>query len=264
MPHSRAVRSRLLLVVCALALTACRVDANVDIEMAENGSGLITVTAVADAALVERAPGLADDLRFNDLVAAGWVVQGPAPTADGGLSLVLRHPFASPGEATAVLGSLSGRNGPLLDVVLARTAAERSIELSLNGFTGTTVGLASFADDDLLAAVGATPWEAEIAAQGLTIDEALVLSISAALDGEIVATTGTAGDDGRIRWSVPLDGSLVDLATTSDISLAKGGLWRVLPFLALAALVLWVLAAVALLWRMIMARRRPPSRPRLR
>lgn len=260
MPHFRAVRSRLLLVVCALLLTACRVDANVDIEMAENGSGLITVTAVADAALLARAPGLADDLRFDDLVAAGWVVQGPAPTADGGLSLVLRHPFATPAEATALLQSLNGRNGPLLDVALGRTVGETSVELSLTGFTGATVGLASFADDDLLAAVGATPWEAELAAQGLALDQALAISVSAALDGELAATTGTTGEDGRVRWSVPLDGPLIDLATTSSVSLAKGGLWRVLPYLALAALVLWVLAATALIWRMVAARRAPAHR----
>lgn len=260
MPHSRAVRFRLLLVVCALALTACRVDANVDVEMAENGSGVITVTAVADAELVARAPGLADDLRFDDLVAAGWVVQGPAATADGGLSLVLRHPFGTPEQATSILASLNGRNGPLLDVILGRTLAERSVELSMTGFSGTTVGLASFADDELLAAVGAVPWASEVAAQGLTIDQALSVSISAALDGEVVATTGTAGDDGRVRWSVPLDGSLIDLATTSSVSLDKGGVWRVLPYLALAALVVWVLAAAALIWRMVMARRTPLRR----
>jgi hypothetical protein len=260
MPHSRAVRSRLLLVVCALALTACRVDANVDIEMAENGSGLVTVTAVADAELLANAPGLAEDLRFDDLVAAGWVVQGPAPTADGGLSLVLRHPFSSPEQATAILATLNGRNGPLLDVTLGRTVAERSVELTMTGFSGTTLGLASFADDELLAAVGATPWAAEVAAQGLTIDQVLSVSVSAALDGEVVATTGTAGDDGRVRWSIPLDGSLIDLATTSNVSLDKGGLWKVLPFVTLAVLVLWVLAAVALIWRMVMARRAPVRR----
>lgn len=257
MPHSRAVRFRLLLVICALALTACRVDASVDIEMAENGSGVIAVTAVADAELVARAPGLADDLRFDDLVAAGWVVQGPAATADGGLSVVLRHPFASPEQATAILASLNGRNGPLLDVVLDRTVAERSVDLSMTGFSGTTVGLASFADDELLAAVGAAPWAAEVAAQGLTIDQALAVSVSAALDGELVASTGTPGDDGRVRWSVPLDGSLIDLATTSSVSLDKGGVWRVLPTLALATLVLWVLATVALVSRMVLARRAP-------
>ncbi|MEI6403188.1 MAG: hypothetical protein WCP59_13465, partial [Actinomycetota bacterium] len=72
-----------LLVVFAIALTACRVDVAVDVEMVENGSGVVTVTAVADAELVARAPGLADDLRFDDLLAAGWVLEGPATTADG-------------------------------------------------------------------------------------------------------------------------------------------------------------------------------------
>lgn len=263
MPHSRVVCTRVLLVVCALVLSACRVDANVDVEMAEDGAGLITVTAVADAALVDQAPGLAEDLRLDDLVAAGWVVQGPAPTADGGLSLVLRHPFTTPEEATALLRSLNGSQGPLLDVAVTRTPGERSVDLAMSGFAGTIGGLAAFADNDLLAAVGATPWSAELAAQGLTLDEALAMSMSAAFDGEVVSTTGTTGDDGRIRWSIPLDGSLVELATASNVSLARGGLWRALPYVTLAALVLWVLAATALLWRMV-AVRRAAARRRLR
>ena len=40
----------------------------------------------------QQAPGLAADLRFDDAVAAGWVVEGPTATADGGLTVTLRHP----------------------------------------------------------------------------------------------------------------------------------------------------------------------------
>lgn len=263
MPHLRVVHLRaLLLALCAVVLGACRVDANLDVEMAENGSGVIALTAVADAELVARAPGLADDLRFDDLVGAGWTVQGPAPTADGGLSIVVRHSFSTPEEATALLSSVNGPDGPLLDVLLGRSVGERSVTLSMGGFAGVTSDLAAFADADLLTSVGATPWAAELAASGLTLDEALSLTVSAGLEGEMESIAGVMGDDGRIRWSVPLDGSLVDLATTSTVSLAKGGLWRAIPLVALAALVLWILAAIAVVWRLITvrraARRRPP------
>ena len=56
--------------------------------MDRDGAGTITVTATADAELVAQAPGLADDLHFDDLVAAGWAVDGPTPTDDGGLEVV--------------------------------------------------------------------------------------------------------------------------------------------------------------------------------
>lgn len=238
-------------------------DANVDVEMAENGSGVIALTAVADAELVARAPGLAEDLRVDDLVAAGWAVQGPAPTADGGLSIVLRRSFATPEEATAVLATLNGPDGPLLDVLVGRRVGERDVTLSMAGFAGVTNDLAAFADADLLTSVGATPWAAELAASGRTLADALSLTVSAGLEGETESVAGVVGDDGRIRWSVPLDGTLVDLATTSTVSLARGGLWRALPYLALAALVLWVAAAVFVVWRLV-AIRRIAARRRLR
>lgn len=256
MPDSRVVRARLLIITLSVVLlTACRVDTNIDVAMVENGSGVITITAVADAELVARAPGLADDLRLDDVVAAGWVVEGPAATADGGLSLVLKHAFDTPEEATALLASVNGPDGPLLDVTLARKVFEREVELSMTGFAGATAGLASFADPDLLASVGATPWAAELAESGVPPADALALTVSADLEGEMTSTAGTPGDDGRIRWTVPFDETLVDLSTTSSVSLAKGGAWAVIPYVALAAFVAWVLAAVFVVWRLIVVRR---------
>ena len=74
---------RALLVICVMLLAACRVDATVDIVMGVDGSGHITVTAIADADVVSKAPGLAADLRFDDVKAAGWTVTEPAATNDG-------------------------------------------------------------------------------------------------------------------------------------------------------------------------------------
>ena len=74
-----------LIVIAVIFLAACHVDTTVDIKMHSDGSGTITVTAIADADVVNQAPGLADDLRFDDAVAAGWTVTGPTSTSDGGL-----------------------------------------------------------------------------------------------------------------------------------------------------------------------------------
>ena len=64
------------------------------------------MTAVADADVVAQAPGLAESLQFADAVAAGWVVEGPTATEDGGLTVTLRHPVTSAEEATNLLASL--------------------------------------------------------------------------------------------------------------------------------------------------------------
>jgi len=248
-----------LLVVLALALTACRVDVAVDVEMVENGSGVVTVTAVADAELVARAPGLADDLRFDDLLAAGWVLEGPATTADGGLSVVLRHTFSSPEQATALLASLNGTDGPFEAAALSRTASKQQIDYALTGGARMEAGLASFADPDLLASVGATPYADSIASAGLTPEQVVGLSFSVSLPGTVNGSTGaidpTGGED-RVRWSIPLDGSPLDLATTSTVSLERGSMWQVLATVALAALVIWVSASVVLIAFVARARRR--------
>ena len=114
------MRRLLALVVVALALTACKVDATVDVAVKADGTGVITLTAVADADVVAQAPGLAEDLRFDDAIAAGWVLTPPAATDTGGLQVVLTHEFATVEEATALLQSINGAGGPLHDVVLTR------------------------------------------------------------------------------------------------------------------------------------------------
>jgi hypothetical protein len=247
------------LVLVAVALSACRVDTAVDVVMEENGSGVITVSAVADAELVARAPGLADDLRFDDLLAAGWVLEGPATTADGGLSVVLRHTFSSPEQATALLASLNGTDGPLEAAALARTPAERQIDYALSGGARIENGLASFADPDLLASVGATPYADSIAAAGLAPDQVLGLTFSINMPGTVTGTTGAIdpeGGEGRVRWTIPLDGSPLDLTTRSTVSLERSSTWRVLATVALVVLIAWVVASLVLIALVARARRR--------
>ncbi len=248
-----------LLIALAVVLTACRVDTSIDVALDENGSGVITVTAVADAELVARVPGLAEDLRFDDLLAAGWVLEGPATTADGGLSVVLRHTFSSPEQATALLASLNGTDGPLEAAALARTPSERQIDYALSGGARIENGLASFADPDLLASIGATPYADSIAAAGLAPDQVLGLSFSVGLPGTVTGTTGAIdpeGGEGRVRWTIPLDGSPLDLTTRSTVSLERGRTWHVLATVALVVLIAWVAASVVLIALVARARRR--------
>ena len=71
---------RRLFAFCLLALAGVALDVVVDLTLDEDGTGELTVTATADADVVEQVPGLAEDLRFDDAVAAGWTVDGPTAT----------------------------------------------------------------------------------------------------------------------------------------------------------------------------------------
>ena len=77
--------------------------------------------AVVDKDVVDRVPGLAGSLVLDDATAAGWVVEGPAATEDGGLTVTLRHPFTTVQEAANLLNSL----GPPFGNVVVRDARHR-------------------------------------------------------------------------------------------------------------------------------------------
>ncbi len=67
--------------VCALLLlSACQVDTEVTVQVDDGGSGHVVVDVALDAEAVAQVPGLSDELRTDDLAAAGWAVEGPTPT----------------------------------------------------------------------------------------------------------------------------------------------------------------------------------------
>ncbi len=227
-----------------LALGACRVDATVAVTVNQQGAGTIVVTATADADIVKQAPRLADDLRFDDAVAAGWTVPKPASTADGGLKVELTHSFATPEEATALLQSINGTGGPLRGVTLTRAVSQSGTRIALAG-AARIDGLAAFTDPDMLTALkGATPYADQIAAANLSPTQAVGVTIRATLPGKLSTATGTV-KDGAVSWTVPLDGTQLDLATTAvdDHSTAK--IWGAAANVALAALAVWCVVAVA-------------------
>jgi hypothetical protein len=259
------VRRLLVLFLAAFVLTACRVDVAVNVEVQPDGSGLVTVRAVADPGVVVQAPGLADDLRFDDAVAAGWVVEGPTAGADGGLTVTLTHPFSTVEEATALLASLGGSAGPLHGVTLARTLDGSTATITMAGSLRVDGGLTAFADTDLLAAVGGVPYADQIAAAGLSPADAVGVQFSLTAPGAVTSGTGTV-DGQTVSWTVPLDGTPVDIATTASQSGGgePSGFWRIVAMIALVLLVVWLVAATGFIAFVARERRRRAARRRAR
>ena len=253
------LRTILGLLVLTMACAACNVDVSVDVVMREDGSGVVTVTATADPDVVEQAPSLADDLRFDDVRAAGWAVEGPTPTPGGGLQVVLSHPFTTPAEGTAILAGINGPSGPLRTITLARTRVKRTTTFSLTGTLQIAGALDAFSDADLYAALGATPYNAQIAAAGIQPGQAVTVHFQAKLPGTVQSSTATAGSASAptgLSWTVPIDGTAVDVTTLATVKdpenkwagpLAKG---------ALIAFVAWIVIAVGFIVYVVMARRR--------
>jgi hypothetical protein len=246
---------RALIVIAVMVLSSCHVNATVDISMGDDGSGRITVTAVADADVVKKAPGLADDLRFDDAKAAGWTVTPPASTDDGGLQVELTHPFANPEEATALLQSINGSGGPLLNVTLSRVVRDVGTTVLLAGSLRID-GMAAFADPEVLAAVGATPYAEQVVASGQGPTQAVTVTVRAALPGKVTSSTGTVAD-GKASWIVPLDGSQLDLSTNAVDDHATAKIWGIASKAALIGLIAWcVIAAGFIAWVVQQRKRR--------
>ena len=238
---------RALIVISVMVLAGCHVDTTVDISMKADGSGRITLTAVADADVVKQAPGLAEDLRFDDAETAGWTVTGPTETADGGLRAEFTHTFANPEEASALLQSINGSGGPLHSVALSRRVDQDGTTVSFVGSLRID-GLTAFADPDVLAAVGATPYADQIAASSQGPSQAVGVTVRATLPGKLSSATGTISGN-TVSWIVPLDGSQLDLATSALDDHGSAKIWSVAANAALIALVAWcVLAAAFIFW----------------
>jgi len=248
------MRRVLAIVVAALALAACKVDTTIDVAVKADGSGTITLTAVADADVVAQAPGLAEDLRFDDAVAAGWVLTPPAATAAGGLQVVLTHDFTTVAEASALLTSINGSGGPLHDVVLSRVVTSDEITTTLAGTLRVDGGLDAFADPDVLAAIGGSPYADNIAAANLRPTDAVTVAFTAHLPGKVVTTA--SGVEPTLTWSVPLDQSAADLSASSVIAQGQpSSSWGTISKVALIALVAWCVIAFGFIAFVAKARR---------
>ncbi len=246
---------------CVLLLSSCRVDQTISLEVNRNGTGKVVVTAIADKAILDKAPDLAADIRTDDLVSAGWEVDGPNETDDGGLSLELTRKFKNATEATLILGQVNGPRGPLQEVVLTRSGKDTNSVWTLAGRLEVNGGLQAFIDDAAFELLGAAPYAADIEEAGLDIGAAVGLTFRVSVPGDIESTTGVQ-KDGAITWLVPMDGSRVDIATSStnvDVVSSVAGFGRILIVILF---VLWVAGMAALLFVVASAKQRRMRTPR--
>lgn len=255
---SGRLRPLIVAAFAALLLSACRVDAVVDVTVEADGTGTITLTASADPDLVAQTPGLAEDLRFDDAVAAGWVVDGPTSTEAGGLTVSLSHGFATVEEATALLQSVNGPDGPLHDVTLSRAVTDDDVTTSMAGTLSVSNGLDAFADPEVLAAIGGSPYADDLQNAGLRPTDVVTFTFTADLPGDATtAVTAVGGPEGgrALTWTMPLDGTAIDIGTTAVLSRGGGGVWGVVSKVALVALVAWCVLAAGFIAFVAKARR---------
>lgn len=120
--------------------------------------------------------------------------------------------------------------------------------------------MSAFADPDVLAAIGATPYADQVAAASASPSQAVGVTMRATLPGKITTATGTV-KDGTVSWLVPLDGTQLDLATTAVDDHGTARIWGLASNVALIALIGWcIVAAVFITWVVRQRRRRLQQR----
>jgi hypothetical protein len=95
-----------LVVALVVVLSACSAEATVTVRMHEDGSGVVAVRVVLDAAAVRAAEvgggTLAERVRTDDLTGAGWTVT-PWTRAGGGAVITARKAFGRPEQVAAIV-----------------------------------------------------------------------------------------------------------------------------------------------------------------
>lgn len=258
------LRRVFLALVGLIALSGCQLDVVADVVVEPDGTGTITVTAEADAELVAEVPTIADELVLDDVAEAGWNIDGPNPTPNGGLILVLTHDFEGKDEATNLLRSLGP---PFNDPVIGRGQDGDSATNTARANLGLPDGFNTFADADLLAAVGDTPFADRFAAAEANPLNSMSATLRLTLPGELVEaeTNAEVLDDGSLRWTIPLDGTILEASARSEQAPSAGGVWaRPVATVALIVLIAWVVFMTAFIGYVTLARWRRARRYRRR
>lgn len=237
---------------------ACKVRADIGVEVKDDGSGLVTVRVGLDQEAVEELPNFADAVRVDDLTAKGWTVTGPAQETDTFTYVTATKPFANPDEANTIFAEVSGETGPFRDFTLARSRSFAKTEFTFSGTVDFAGGLESFSDSDLAAQLDGKPLGDDVAAIeqqiGQKLDDAFEIRVSVRLPGDVNSNAPSRAVNGAVwqpRLSQPAAITLEASSTSTRWTTIVGA----------GAAVLAALTLVVLLVVRAMRRRRPQRSP---
>ena len=247
-PYGLKLPRRLAVLVAAtLLLTSCKVDVQLGIRAAEDGSGAVRARFVLDGDALDAIGGdLEEQLRVADLLQSGWKVD-VSERKGGGAEAVAEKRFAGPEEFSAAIDELSGDIGPFQDFGLRRERSTFSTSFRFEGKVDleSGVGASSLNPQD----PGITE---EIEAQGVDVEqlrEFLRERVDQAFDFEIVVDLPGSGSNnapdevgGAPRWT-PRVGEVVVLRAESSATDADR-----IALVVLGTVLLLVAAGIGVAW----------------
>jgi len=242
-------RRLLVLAVLGLVAGACEVRAELNVDVADDGSGTVEVALGLDEDALERRPTVFEDLDLSGLEEAGWAITGPDEQDDGFTWLRATHRYGAPEELGTLVDQVAGDRGPLRDFELVRSDEFAETRYRFAGTVDFTAGAAALADDPELAeAVGSEPIELLEERLGAAIDEMVGVQVSVRLPGDVASNAPTQASNGAV-WQPSIVGrEAVELEASSTLARTERWAWLAVAVVAGFALVLYVLVRVVR-WR---------------
>jgi hypothetical protein len=242
-----------LALVAVLCISACQASIQVGVDVRQNGSGSVTVTATLD----QQAAVYAPDVQTSDLVKSGWKVVGPTPAAGGGVTFTASKAFADPAQAKVVVSQLSGPTGPFRDLAIGSRHSFFRTTTTFQGTVDLSCGLNCFSDPQLQQALGGSS-DLGINASALQADAGVILDrlfqfeIAARLPGPVQSNAPSQVGNGAV-WKATLGQTAVLMAQSRS--------WNV-THIALVAMggLLVLLGVVVAIVAVVKRRRRRPAR----
>jgi hypothetical protein len=238
---TRRGRLALLGVAVLLGCASCRMQLDIDVEVHDDGGGVIAAVLAVDAdALAKIGGDLASVIALDDLRADGWQIDGPSLDDDGETRLRLEQAYATPEDGEDVLASLTGDDGPLTGFRLGHEEGFWRDRWTFRGQADFSKGAGSAAssiDDEAVQ---------ELADQlGSSLDRLIQVRVRVRLPGDVSSNATTRADNGAV-WAIGLDDGPVELSAESRKRQVQGYL------LVGAGAVLGVVLLVTVLVRLAM------------
>lgn len=244
----------------AVLLSGCRVGVDLNVSVEADGSGTVEVVVGLDADALVRAGGdLGDLLATDDLVAAGWRIEGPALEEDGWTRVRIRHPFGNPDEAIDVLAQVAGPDGPFRGFAVSRTSTFAETRWRFTGRVDFSGGLEALGDEGLAAELDGEPLGESVddieARLGESLSRLVSVRVNVRLPGDVTSNATTKAGNGAV-WQLGFGEDPIDLVATGT---SRRTTSLVLAGVAAAAVLGLVLVALLRLARRVVDRGERPA-----
>ena len=242
--------------VSAVFVAGCRADVGVDVVVAEDGSGTVTVTVGVDEAVVSEVNELALQLRTDDLVSAGWQVAEPVEGPDGGLVLQATKEVPSAEQFGAVLAEIHPVLFPAAELDLRRSFA--STRYVWSSTVDRTVGFETFGDPEVADLLGGllfgVPLDVLAGRAGGPLEEAVTVSFTLTMPDGTTTTVDASTLGAPETDEVSATAVVVDTEARAERDRAED--LRHSFALMSAAVGAWILAVAGAVWLVLWRRRR--------